>query len=174
MKNHWLFAVLALSACGAGVEGVGAEAVNDAESSTVSKDLNNGTGPCPGTWGAAPNYDGLSGTFQRASGWPAATGDLLSVTFVASSSNQGSVAGTYSSWVQGGYSYKTGGFSAMPDNPAIGATLTFGGVGYPGDGSTPKQIYFVAGLNRNRLGKVSSLCVGGTEYGTWFILNRIW
>ncbi len=165
MKNAWWVLVVFGAACGGPLEPATAD-----ETTSSGERLKN-TGPCPGTWGAVPNYDGLGGTFTRASGWPAAKGDILNVTF-SSASPSGS--GSASRWVQGGAVMQTGGFSATPDNPAIGAVISFGGVGYPTDGSPAKQLYFVAGLNRNALGQVKSVCLGGTNFGTWFILNRVW
>lgn len=168
MKTFTLALVLALAACGGPLDE--APVIDDA--TWAASELS--TGPCPGKWGPAPNYSGLSGTFSRTSGFPAATGDLLRVTFKATSTSPGAEVGTASRSTQGSFVVKTGGYSAMPDNPAIGATLSFGGAGYPQDGSLGTQLYFVAGMNRNALGKVSSLCLGGTNFGTWFILTRIW
>lgn len=158
MKNVWCVMVV-LVACGTVDSTVPVD-----ESASVGSSLN--TWPCPGTWGAVPNYDGLAGTYARTTSWPAPTGDLVRVTF--------SRSGVASYWRQGSYVMQTGGYAATPDNPAIGAVLTFGQLGYPTDGSAPTQMYFVAGLNRNALGQVSSLCLGGTANSTWFVITRVW
>ncbi len=164
MRNAW-WLIVVLAACGGPLDAPAAD-----ESTSTDGALKT-SGPCPGTWGAVPDYNGLAGTYSRASGWPAAKGDVINVTFSAVNS---SGSGTASRWVQGSATLQNGGFSCFPDNPAIGATISFGDSGYPANGSAPKALYFVAGLNKNALGKVKSICLGGTDFGTWFILNRVW
>lgn len=162
-----LMAVLMLVGCG--VDAQRQTEPGEEEVAVVQSSL--GASTCPGSWLAVPSYDGLSGTYTRTTALPAPAGEMTQVSFAATAGTTMPATGSYSRWVQGSYVLQFGGYSALPDNPAIGAALAFGHTGFPQDGSSPSEVYFVLGLKRNLTGKISALCV--LKGGTPFTLQRL-
>src|SRR5688500_267653 len=114
---------------------------------------------CPGIYTTGvQTYAGLGGTYARV-GVTVAT-EPVRLTLLATRDDgdaQGTFAGTYTSET-GFLAGYAGRFSAITDNPAIGAVLALD-VG--GDGEYD-HTYFVLGLRRS-FGRVRALCLAGAE-----------
>ena len=159
---------LALAGCAAASD----ETVEESELAATSGMP--GPAGCPGLWENTPDYRGLRGRWARLAPMHARAGEPVAVVFetqTAADPVRDTGRSTRQVRAASGYTVARGRYTALVDNPAIGAALGFVDEGVP-EGT--QETYFVAGTRRSVTGALTELCLLSpyATDGAGFVLKK--